>query len=170
MRRPGKLLRTALLPAASLLPFVASATEFPVTANGWTVAVAGRWCNASNRDPVEFAATPYNGLNFGRTRDWTGIVMRVFLWPGAVKDDMPVTATLLLGNADTPLEMTAMTTVDYIVDFDQALTTDEQKAVAGAGSMTVRVTGVEQPLVFRTEGLAEALVLLNECAKSIEQE
>ncbi|MER9598132.1 hypothetical protein [Mesorhizobium sp. M0244] len=170
MRRPGKLLRAALFLAAALLPSVASATEFPVTADRWTVAVAGRWCDASNRDPVEFAATPYNGLKFGRTRDWTGIVMRVFLWPGAVKDDMPVTATLQLGNVETPLVMTAMTTVDYIVDLDYALTSEEQKAIAGAGSMTVRVTGVEQPLVFRTEGVAGALELLNECAKTIKHE
>lgn len=160
----------AIALAASLVSSVASATDFPVTAGGWTVVVAERWCNATNRDPVEFAATPYNGLQFGRTRDSERIVIRVFLWPGAFKEeDVPVTVTLQLKGADQPLEMTAMTTVDYIADIDNALTAEEQKAIADAGSMTVRVTGVEQPLTFRTEGLAGALKLLEECARTIKQ-
>jgi hypothetical protein len=156
--------------AALLPPSVASATDFPVTADGWTIAVAERWCNATNRNPVEFAATRYNGLQFGRTRDSERIVMRVFLWPGAFKEeDVPVTLTLQLRGVDRPLEMTAMTTVDYIADIDNALTAEEQKAIADAGSMTVRVTGVEQPLTFRTGGLAGALRLLDECARTIKQ-
>lgn len=141
-----------------------------MTANGWTVAVAGRWCNATNRDPVEFAATPYNGLVFARTRDSSRIAMRVFLWPGAFKEqDMPVTVTLQLKGVDRPLEMAGMTTVDYIADIDNDPTAEERKAIADAGSMTVRVTGVEQPLTFRTEGLAGVLKLLDECARTIKQ-
>lgn len=141
-----------------------------MTAGGWTVAVAGRWCNATNRDPVEFAATPYNGLVFARTRDSSRIAMRVFLWPGAFKEqDMPVTVTLQLKGVDRPLEMAGMTTVDYIADIDNDPTAEERKAIADAGSMTVRVTGVDQPLVFRTEGVAGALRLLDECARTIKQ-
>lgn len=153
---------------------LALALAAPATAQvmptDWAIASEGSWCHASNRDETEFGVAPYNGLWFFRVGGSDRVVMRVYFWPGAFKDDETVTLTVQMKDSPLELNFAAKTTGDSIVDLDDAMTKQDLDAMETAGLVTLSASGIEPTLAFRTDGLSSAISRLGACVEQLAKE
>lgn len=150
------------LAALAAAPAHAS-SKFLETTGGWTVFSLGRRCSAIDRDAVAFNISPYYALGFDRVVGTRDTVPRLYIWPGALAPDKPVTMSFTLAKGK-PITMRAMTMDSFIVTPVDPIAPEDLERVAEPGLLEVRVADVPQSLAFRTDGLKEALESLGRCA------